>query len=115
MKHTTITIDWTDILAFGLALVIVAGGILLGAFLKSRFEANQVSHLYPITARVSEIDPATDTVVFEDCMGFRWAMYGIEDWRPGDSASLLMHDSNTATIYDDVIITARYSTWNLSH
>lgn len=115
MKHTTITIDWKDILAFGLVLVIVAVSILFNAFLASRVEIYKTSHLYPITAMVSEIDPATDTVVFEDCMGFRWAMYGIEDWRPGDSASLLMHDNDTATIYDDVIITARYSTWNLSH
>lgn len=71
--------------------------------------------LYPLTARVSEIDPSADTVVFEDSMGFRWAMSGIEDWQPGDGASLLMHDNGTETIYDDIIITARYSTWNLSH
>lgn len=111
MKHT---IDLEDILPYLAVLILITILILFGVFVHHA-EANQVSHIYPITARVSEIDPATDTVVFEDCMGFRWAMYGIEDWRPGDSASLLMHDSNTATIYDDVIITARYSTWNLSH
>lgn len=115
MKSTTITIDWKDILAFGFVLAIVAGFILFGAFIESRAEANQLSHLYPITARVSEIDPSADTVVFEDSMGLRWAMYGIEDWQPGDGASLLMHDNGTETIYDDIIITARYSTWNLSH
>lgn len=114
MKHTIIEIDWKDILAFGLVLAIIAGFILFGAFIESRAEANQLSHLYPITALVSELDYSRDIVVFEDDMGFRWAMSGIEDWRPGDGASLLMHDNGTASIYDDKIITARFSTWNLN-
>lgn len=72
-----------------------------------------VPETYAITGRVMAISAGTDTVVVEDYSGNLWAFYGSEDWREGDCVSLIMSDKATEEIYDDEILSVRYSGWTL--
>lgn len=67
------------------------------------------SEVYPAVGVVYELIQETDTVVFEDYNGNLWLMEGIEDWKVGDIGALLMDDMETASIYDDEILEARYA------
>lgn len=90
---------------------IAAVGILLlaMAILVTIVCGKQTSHKYPMTGIVRELDEADDAVVVEDINGNRWAFLGIEDWEIGDIASIIMNDVGTEIIYDDVIVSVRYS------
>lgn len=70
------------------------------------YNANQISHLYPLTTTVAEIK--NDTVTVEDSNGNLWSFNGVEDWEINDSCALIMDDNNTKDIRDDVIISTRY-------
>lgn len=70
------------------------------------YNANQTSHLYPLTTTVTEIE--NDTVTVEDSNGNLWSFDGAEDWEINDSCALIMNDNNTKDICDDVIISTRY-------
>ena len=70
------------------------------------YNANQISHLYPLTTTVTEIN--NDTVTVEDSNGNLWSFDGAEDWEINDSCALIMDDNNTKDIRDDVIISTRY-------
>ncbi|MFQ9785915.1 MAG: hypothetical protein ACLRYF_04710 [Mediterraneibacter faecis] len=70
------------------------------------YNANQISHLYPLTTTVAEIK--NDTVTVEDSNGNLWSFDGAEDWEINDSCALIMNDNNTKDIRDDVIISTRY-------
>ena len=67
--------------------------------------------LYPLTALVVDFDETQDVVICEDYAGNIWEFYGIEDWQEGDLASFIMNDNGTPTIYDDEIVSVRYSGW----
>lgn len=66
---------------------------------------------YALTTVVVSLDYDTDTVEVEDFNGNVWAFDGCEDWQLMDVCALSMDDNNTATIYDDVILSARYNGW----
>lgn len=66
------------------------------------YNANQQKHLYPITTTVTEIE--NNIVTVEDSNGNLWSFNGAEDWEINDSCALIMDDSNTKDIRDDVII-----------
>lgn len=70
------------------------------------YNANQISHLYPLSTTVMEIN--NDTVTVEDSNGNLWSFNGAEDWEINDSYALIMNDNNTKDICDDVIISTRY-------
>ena len=70
------------------------------------YNANQISHLYPLSTTVTEIN--NDTVTVEDTNGNLWSFNGAEDWEINDSCALIMNDNNTKDIRDDVIISTRY-------
>lgn len=70
------------------------------------YNANQISHLYPLSTTVTEIN--NDTVTVEDSNGNLWLFNGAEDWEINDSCALIMNDNNTKDIRDDVIISTRY-------
>lgn len=70
------------------------------------YNANQFSHLYPLTSTVTEI--SNNTVTVEDSNGNLWSFDGTEDWQVGDCCALIMDDNNTKDIRDDVIISTRY-------
>ena len=73
-----------------------------------------VAETYANTGRVMAISTGTDTVIVEDCSGNLWAFYGVEDWMVGDCVSLVMSDAGTEEIYDDEILSVRYSAWTLA-
>lgn len=64
---------------------------------------------YALTTQVVQLDYENDLVVCEDFNGNLWEFSGCEDWMYGDIASLVMNDMGTPSIYDDEIISARYS------
>ena len=70
-----------------------------------------VAETYANTGRVMAV--GTDTVIVEDYSGNLWAFYGCEDWQEGDCVSLVMSDNATEEIYDDEILSVRYSGWTL--
>ena len=65
--------------------------------------------LYPTAATVTEIDRTADIVTVEDAAGQLWSFATADDWQIGDLAALLMWDSGTESIYDDVILSVRYA------
>lgn len=66
---------------------------------------------YPLVCRVREVNYDDNAVVFEDYNGYLWEMYGIEDWMEGDCAVLMLRPAGSQSIFDDEIISARYSAW----
>lgn len=70
------------------------------------YNANQISHLYPLSTTVTKIE--NDTVTVEDSNGNLWSFNGAEDWEINDSCALIMDDNNTKDIRDDVIISTQY-------
>ena len=65
--------------------------------------AHGASAVYPMTARVIEVNQSTGLVTVEDSTGNLWDFEDAAAWHVGDFASLLMNDCGTASIYDDVI------------
>ena len=67
---------------------------------------------YPLCGTVVEVNRENGEVVVEDFNGNLWAFEGCEDWLEGDICAMIMSDEATPdTIYDDVIIQARYCGW----
>ena len=79
------------------------------------YNANQISHFYPLSTTVTEIK--SDTVTVEDSNGNIWSFDGAEDWQVGDGCALIMHDNSTSEIIDDTIISTRYqqNDWSLPY
>ena len=69
--------------------------------------------VYPMTAKVVEVNYDEDVVTVETFTGFLFSFEGCEDWAEGDCASLIMDDNGTEKILDDVIVMAQYSGWML--
>lgn len=65
--------------------------------------------LYPETAIVREVDHKADEVTVECFNGNRFVFYGIDDWTEGDICSMLMYDNGTPIVYDDEIMSVKYS------
>ena len=71
------------------------------------------AEVYPLTAKVVEVNYDDDTVTVETFTGFLFSFEGCEDWAEGDCASLIMDDHGTEKIFDDEIIMAQYCAWIL--
>jgi len=71
--------------------------------------------IYPMTAKVIDVNYITDIVTVENFTGFTFSFYGCEDWQIGDCCSLIMDDNGTELIYDDCILQVRYGGWELVH
>lgn len=71
------------------------------------------AEVYPLTAKVTEVNYDDDTVTVETFTGFLFSFEGCEDWAEGDCASLIMDDNGTEKIFDDEIIMAQYGGWML--
>lgn len=67
----------------------------------------------PATMKIVELDYENDVVFLADANGFRWTIDGIEDWHIGDLVSCTMDTKETTAIYDDKIVEARYSGYNV--
>lgn len=72
------------------------------------------SKIYPLTTKVLRVDYENDIVVCIDCNSNFWEFEGAEDWEAEDCATLLMNDKGTEDIFDDEIISAKYSAWELN-
>lgn len=66
-------------------------------------------NVYPIVAVVSEVDRVQDIVTFETNNGDLFEWEGIEDLEVNDTCALMMCDIGTPEIKDDVILSIRYS------
>ena len=66
-------------------------------------------NVYPLVAMVSEIDRAQDIVTFEMNNGDLFEWEGVEDLEVNDTCALMMCDMGTSEIKDDVILSIRYS------
>lgn len=70
------------------------------------YNANQISHLYPLSTTVTQTN--NDTVTVEDSNGNLWSFNDAEDWEINDTCALIMDDNSTKDICDDIIISTRY-------
>lgn len=67
------------------------------------------AEMYPQAFIVSATDTAQDALVLIDGTGNEWVWYGIEDYEVGDIVAAIMDNNSTEIIYDDAIITMRYT------
>lgn len=70
-----------------------------------------MSHIYPMSGIVTEVNRQEDRVVVTDSIGNEWEFDGAEDWHTGDIAAMIMEDNGTEEIYDDEIIDVQYDGW----
>lgn len=73
----------------------------------------EIEHYYAATFKIIDLEHESNTIVFIDANGNIWEYEGIEDWELGDTASVLMLDNGTTNIYDDKIVSMRYSSWRI--
>lgn len=71
--------------------------------------ARETKSYYPMTALVTEVNISQDLITVTNANGLQYQFYGIDDWIEGDVASLIMNDKGTEIVYDDEIVSARYS------
>lgn len=90
------------------ALTIGIGLITLTA-IPTLSHAREIDSCYPMTALVTEVNISQDLVTVTNANGLQYQFYGVNDWIEGDVASLIMNDKGTEIVYDDEIVSARYS------
>lgn len=64
---------------------------------------------YATTAVVVSCNKETDIVICEDYNGELWEFFGVEDWQKNDVITLTMDTCGTDKVYDDKIVSTRYS------
>lgn len=64
--------------------------------------------LYPSVSVVCAMDIENDIVTVQDTNGNLWQFLGCEDWELGDVVGMIMADSGTAEVWDDIIMQYRY-------
>jgi hypothetical protein len=94
---------WKEVVIILAACTLCAGWILFG------INYHNIKNLYGMTAIVTNVSQATDTVTIEDFNGNLWQFEGIEDWAVNDVVSCVMDGQGTDLIKDDVIIKVQYS------
>lgn len=67
------------------------------------------ANIYPLVVVVSEVDRARDIVAFEANNGDLFEWEGVENLEVNDTCALMMCDMDTPEIKDDVILSIRYS------
>ena len=77
------------------------------------FVQQSTSNYYASTCKVVEINRSKDIVTMEDSTGHLWEFYGVEDWEINDCVSAIMNDCGTASIFDDEIVSVKYSRWTI--
>ena len=75
---------------------------------------SEACQIYPKNAIVTEVNEANDTFTATDVFGNDWVVDGSEDWLVGDIVSMTMYNNMTTnTIYDDVVLTAKYEGYSV--
>lgn len=70
--------------------------------------------LYSQTAVVINLNYSIDLVTVQTATGILYDFYGCEDYAINDFVALLMWDNGTTnTVYDDVVLDARYAGYSL--
>lgn len=82
---------------------------LVGAFWFACDSMETKEVVYPSTAVVVSVDRENDVVTCVDGNGEEWQFTEADDWLVGDGVSMLMNDKGTLSIYDDEIVSVRYS------
>ena len=67
--------------------------------------------VYAALTVVTEVDEEEDVVYCVDFSGNEWSFTGIEDWMVGDFCSMVMDNMGTKCIYDEEIVSTRYTGW----
>lgn len=71
--------------------------------------AKPMASVYPLTAKVVEVDRVNDVVTCVDGADLLWQFTECDDWCVNDFVSILMNDNGTPDyIYDDIIEMVRY-------
>ena len=99
----------TKNLFIGLAAVVT-----LAAFTVSASETNITKSgtitMYPKATICLAVNHQTDVVTVSDCNETEWQFNGCQDFEEGDLIALIMNDNGTQNyIWDDTVVTARYS------
>lgn len=115
MKYLTTKekIELTFIIIRGV-LIIAAIGFILSYLIKPLIASAHgskydIDNIYAKTAIVYDLDYENDIVYISDSNGNAWSFTGIEDYELGDYVSIIMYDNDTPNIYDDIIVSVRYS------
>ena len=67
---------------------------------------------YPQVFVVTDYDTYEGLVTVQDWNGFSWQFWADgEDWERGDLCAAIVDSKGTSLIFDDEIITAKYSGW----
>ena len=89
----------------------ILGLITIGAIVTSSMIGYSLGRLsvYPLKTTIVSLDYTSDIVTTEDANGNLWQFYGCEDWVINDTCLMLMDTMQTENIYDDVIVSVKYS------
>lgn len=87
--------------------LLVLLGLLIGSTLAIPYTKDRFDRLYPQAARV--VDIQQDEIYLRDGAGNIWRWQGAEDWQVGDGAAMIMSNNGTKDIYDDIIVSIKYS------
>ena len=87
--------------------LLVLLGLLIGSTLAIPYTKDRFDRLYPQAARV--VDIQKDEIYLRDGAGNIWRWQGAEDWQVGDGAAMIMSNNGTKDIYDDIIVSIKYS------
>ena len=69
--------------------------------------------IYPTTCMVFEIQDNEVSIETSAGILYTFTTHGEEDWVVGDCCSCIMDSMGTELIYDDQIVSVRYSGWDM--
>ena len=100
-------------IATNVIIVIIMALLAHACYLKGKHAGadEMMSHIYPMSGVVTEVNRQEDRVVVTDSTGNEWEFDHSEDWHTGDIAAMIMKDNETEEIYDDKIIDVQYDGW----
>lgn len=102
--------EWFEAIGAIFCVVVIALGICaFGMSFKS-----PRANCYALTCEVVEVDNDNDVVTLVDANGNTWEWEGVDDWKIGDCASLLMDNNGTGQIADDEILSMTHNAWELN-
>ena len=88
---------------------VIAAMILIFACGAAYGKAEATNNLYPISGEIVSLDYTADIVTVEQANGNLWNFTGCDDWQLNDTCNMIMNTNGTANIYDDHIVSVRYS------
>ena len=84
--------------------IVLVFTIVISGVLEKHYE-----RIYPITARVAEIDRENDKVIIKTATDIGYCFYGVEDYEEGDFVSCIMDNMGTESVEDDKVLKVRFS------